>query len=42
MVKNNVKINIYGGTVQVLPNVKDVEQHIYTKNGETIIINKYN
>lgn len=40
MSKNNIEINIYGGNVQVMPNVKEVEQHIHTKNGETIIINK--
>ena len=41
MSKNNIEINIYGGNVQVLPNVREVEQHIHTKYGETIIINKY-
>ena len=41
MAKNNVKINIYGGNVQVMPNVKAVEQHIYTKDGEVIVTNKF-
>ena len=41
MSKNNIEINIYRGNVQVMPNVKEVEQHIHTKDGETIIINKY-
>lgn len=40
MAKNNIEINIYGGNVQVLPNVKEVEQHIHTKDGNTTIINK--
>lgn len=40
MAKNNIEINIYGGNVQVLPNVKEVEQHIHTKDGKTTIINK--
>ena len=39
--KDNVKINIYGGNNQVIPNVKEVEQHIYTEEGETIVINKF-
>ena len=41
MTKNNIEINIYGGNVQVLPNVKEVEQHIHTKDGKTTIINKF-
>lgn len=41
MTKNNIEINIYGGNVQVLPNVKEVEQNIYTKDGKTTIINKF-
>ena len=41
MSKNNIEINIYGGNVQVLPNVKEVEQHIHTKDGKTTIINKF-
>ena len=41
MSKNNIEINIYGGNVQVRPNVKEVEQHIHTKDGEAIIINKF-
>lgn len=41
MAKNNVKINIYGGNVQVLPDVKSVEQHIYTKDSEIIVTNEY-
>lgn len=41
MSKNNIEINIYGGNVQVMPNVKEIEQHIHTKDEETIIINKY-
>ena len=39
--RNNVEINIYGGNIQVMPNVKEVEQHIHTKDGETVIINKF-
>ena len=38
---DNVTINIYGGNNQVIPDVKDVEQHIYTEDGETIVINKF-
>ena len=41
MSKNNIEINIYGGNVQVMPNVTEVEQHIHTKDGETVIINKF-
>ena len=41
MSKNNIEINIYGGNVQVLPNVKEVEQHIHTKEGKTTIRNKF-
>ena len=32
MTKSNIEINIYGGNIQVMPNVKD---------GETVIINKF-
>ena len=39
--QNNVEINIYGGNIQVMPNVGEVEQHIHTKDGETVIINKF-
>ena len=39
--QNNVEINIYGGNIQVVPNVSEVEQHIHTKDGETVIINKF-
>ena len=39
--QNNVEINIYGGNIQVIPNVGEVEQHIRTKDGETVIINKF-
>ena len=40
--KDNVTINIYGGNNQVIPvDVKEVEQHIYTEDGETIVINKF-
>ena len=39
--KDNVTINIYGGNNQVIPNVKEVEQHIYTEDGETVIIKKF-
>ena len=39
---DNVTINIYGGNNQVIPYVKEVEQHIYTEDGETIVINKFN
>ena len=38
--KDNVTINIYGGNNQVIPDVKEVEQHIYTEDCETIVINK--
>ena len=40
MERTGVNINIYGGINQVLPNVKEVEQHIHTKDGKTTIINK--
>ena len=39
--QNKVEINIYGGNIQVMPNVREVEQHIHTKDGETVIINKF-
>ena len=39
--ENKVTINIYGGNNQVIPNAKEVEQHIYTEDGETIVINKF-
>ena len=39
--KDNVAINIYGGNNQVIPDVKEVEQRIYTDDGETVIINKF-
>ena len=39
--QNKVEINIYGGNIQVMPNVKEVEQYIHTKDGETVIINKF-
>ena len=42
MAKHETNINIYGGNIQVMPNVKEVEQHIHTKDGKTIIINKFN
>ena len=42
MAKRETNINIYGGNVQVLPNVKEVEQHIHTKDGKTTSINKFN
>ena len=32
--KDNVTINIYGGNNQVIPDVKEVEQHIYEKRRE--------
>ena len=38
---NKVTINIKGGNNQVIPDVKEVEQHIYTEDGETIVINKF-
>ena len=38
---NKVIININGGNNQVIPDVKEVEQHIYTEDGETVIINKF-
>ena len=41
MSKNNIEINIYGGNNQVIPDVKEVEQHIYKEDGETIVINKF-
>ena len=41
MAKSETNINIYGGNVQVMPNVKEVEQHIHTKDGKTTIINKF-
>ena len=40
--QNNVEINIYGGNIQVIPNVREVEQHIHIKDGDTVIINKFN
>lgn len=40
--KDNVTINIYGGNNQVIPDAKEVEQHIYTEDGKVKIINKFN
>ena len=34
--RNNVEINIYGGNIQVMPNVREVEQHIHTKARENM------
>ena len=39
--RNNVEINTYGGNIQVMQNVREVEQHIHTKDGETVIVNKF-
>ena len=41
MAKQETNINIYGGNVQVMPNVREVEQHIHTEDGKTTIINKF-
>ena len=41
IMKDNVTINIYGGNNQVIPDVKEVEQHIYTEDGKIEIINKF-
>ena len=41
MEKNNIEINIYGGNIQVMPNIKEVETTIYTNNSKTTIINKF-
>lgn len=41
MTNKNIEINIYGGNIQVMPNVTCVEQNIHTKDGETTIINKF-
>ena len=38
---DNVTIKIYGGNNQVIPDVKEVEQHIYTEDGKIEIINKF-
>lgn len=38
---DSVTIKIYGGNNQVIPDVKEVEQHIYTEDGRTIVINKF-
>ena len=39
--QNKVEINIYGGNIQVMPNVKEVEQYIHAKDGERVIMNKF-
>ena len=39
--EENVAINIYGGNNQIIPNVKEVEQHIYTEDGKVEIVNKF-
>ena len=39
--KDNVTINIYGGKNQVIPDVTEGEQQLYTEDGETIVINKF-
>ena len=41
MAKHETNINIYGGYVQVMPNVREVEQDIHTNDGETVSINKF-
>lgn len=41
MAKQETNINIYGGNVQVMPNVREVEQHIHTEDGKATIINKF-
>ena len=41
MAKQETNINIYGGNVQVMPNVREVEQHIHIEDGKTTIINKF-
>ena len=37
--KTNVEINIYGGIIQVLPNVTSMEQNIYHKDGKMVVKN---
>ena len=39
--KRDVVINVYGGVTQILPNVKEVEQHIHDEDGTTIVVNKF-
>lgn len=41
MAKQETNINIYGGNVQVMPNVREVEQHIHIEDGKATIINKF-
>lgn len=41
MTKNDIEINIYGGNIQVLPNVKSVKQVIHDKDGTITIINDF-
>ena len=41
MAKHETNINIYGGNVQVMPNVREIEQHIHTEGGNITIINKF-
>ena len=33
------EINIYGGVIQVLPNVTSMEQNIYHKDGKMVVKN---
>ena len=37
--KTNVEINIYGGVIQVLPDVTSMEQNIYHKDGKMVVKN---
>ena len=41
MAKHETNINIYGGNVQVMPNVREVEQHIHIEDGKATIINNF-
>lgn len=37
---DNIKINIYGGVQQIIPNAEEVTQYVHTQDGKTTIINK--
>lgn len=40
MAQGKTTINIYGGAIQVILNTEEVTQHVYTKDGKTVIVNK--
>ena len=35
---SKTEINIYGGAIQVIPDATEVTQHIYAKDGKTVMV----